>query len=65
MTDKVINDKSQSPYEIRTNLLYLAREILISRNDRKCDPSSAPTTEEIISEAEKLNRFVSGMPKKK
>lgn len=53
-----------NPFEIRLHLLELATKILISdRESRKLQPGefdiAGPTTEEIITEAEKLNSFVS------
>lgn len=62
---------SQSPYEIRCNLLHMAKEILNKKTDITNDAISlnnrnseilfvaSPTTEEILIEAEKLNSFVS------
>lgn len=63
---------NKTPYEIRTELLRLAYEICTmkanaetcrtqseSRLEITAYPTSAPTTEEIITEAEKLNAFVS------
>jgi hypothetical protein len=66
---------SKTPFELRYDLLLLAQSIL----DRKIDIinqqrqqnqklvvielAMAPTTEDIIQEAEKLNKFVSGDPK--
>lgn len=63
---------NKTPYEIRTELLRLAYEICMmksqaetcrtqseSRVEVTAYPTSAPTTEEIITEAEKLNAFVS------
>ena len=66
---------SKTPFELRYDLLLLAQSIL----DRKIDIinqqrqqnqklvvielAMAPTTEDIIEEAEKLNKFVSGDPK--
>ena len=70
---------SKTPYEIRLDLLRLARENLIEpylneRNSkeqefyakREVDPNTpypnmpkAPTTEDVIAEAKKLNEFVS------
>lgn len=62
---------SKTPYEIRLELLQLARTILDAKH--KADAASDaqtknggetyiktyPTTEEVIAEAEKLNGFVS------
>jgi len=66
---------SKTPFELRYDLLLLAQSIL----DRKIDIINqqrqqnqkfdvielaiAPATEDIIQEAEKLNKFVSGDPK--
>ena len=55
---------SKTPYEIRLELLQLAQTILQNQHDSKCAQSSlstktAPTTAEIIEEADKLNAFVS------
>jgi len=66
---------SKTPFELRYDLLLLAQSIL----DRKIDIINqqrqqnqklvvielemAPATEDIIKEAEKLNKFVSGDPK--
>jgi hypothetical protein len=53
---------SKTPYEIRLELLQLAQIIL--QNKYEADPrtntaKSAPTTAEIVAEAETLNAFVS------
>lgn len=66
---------SKTPFELRYDLLLLAQSIL----DRKIDIinqqrqqnqklvvielAMAPATEDIIQEAEKLNKFISGDPK--
>lgn len=54
---------NRNPYEIRLELLQLAQQICLSthaaRSEVVSGSSSAPTTEEIIIEAEKLNTFVS------
>lgn len=53
---------TKSPYEIRLELLQLAQVILSEQHKAKAsgDPTdSAPTTEAIVKEAEKLNAFVS------
>jgi hypothetical protein len=54
----------KTPYEIRLELLQLAQVILNEKhkaagvtNGNNIDTS--PTTEEIIAEAEKMNRFIS------
>ena len=49
-------EMSKTPFEIRSDLINQARQILQARAN---DPSEMPTTEEIIAEAEKLNEFVS------
>ncbi len=56
---------SKTPYEIRLELLQLSQKILDAKHKADCAPvapSTAPTTEEIILEAEKLNGFVSNTP---
>jgi len=53
---------SKTPYEIRLELLQLAQVILDAQHKVKSGtqpPDSAPTSEEVIAEAEKLNVFVS------
>jgi len=53
---------SKTPYEIRLELLQLAQTVLDAQHKAKNGvqpPNTAPTTEEIIAEAEKLNSFVS------
>jgi len=45
-----------SPFEIRLEILKLARDILSARSTI---PEEMPGTEEIIIQAEKLNQFVS------
>ena len=52
----------KTPYEIRLELLELARTILQSEHDAKAVLTAgrtAPTTEQIIEHAEKMNVFVS------
>jgi len=52
----------KTPYEIRLDLLGLARDVLQSQHDAKAvltAGKTAPTTEEIIAEAEKMNNFIS------
>lgn len=59
----------KTPYEIRLDLLYLARDILNAKHHARAaeDASNqdnllvrtAPTSEEVIAEADKLNAFVS------
>ena len=46
------------PYQMRMELLHLAFNILNDHKSTGRGPSS-PTTEQIITEAEKLNKFVS------
>ena len=54
---------SKTPYEIRLELLQLAQNILNQKHLTGVPGankfSNAPTSEEIIAEAEKLNGFVS------
>jgi hypothetical protein len=53
---------SKTPYEIRLELLQLAQTILDAQHKSRAGEraaSTAPTAEEVISEAEKLNAFVS------
>jgi hypothetical protein len=45
-----------SPFEIRLELLKLAREILQAQAAK---PEQMPSSEQVIGEAEKLNVFVS------
>lgn len=47
---------AKTPYEIRTDLIREAREILQAR---AADATEMPSTEQVIAEAEKLNNFVS------
>jgi len=54
----------KTPYEIRLELLQLAQTILHQHHIAKGvingnNVTTAPTTEEIIVEAEKLNAFIS------
>ena len=54
----------KTPYEIRLDLLELARIILQSQHDVKTSANgnnrvSSPTTEDVIAEAEKMNVFIS------
>ena len=57
--------QGKSPFELRADLLVLAFKILLSHhraiasgtNDGQ--PRSAPTSEEVIKEAGKLNEFIS------
>ena len=62
-----------SPYEIRLNLLQLAFDILTKKHEASANeslslgkygletnsPTTSPTTEEVIAEAEKMNKFIS------
>jgi hypothetical protein len=63
---------SKSPYELRTELLNMAITILhaqhsadhskkmqaLGKDAADCGPPTAPTTEQIIEEAQKLNDFI-------
>lgn len=52
----------KTPYEIRLDLLGLAQSILQNQHEAKAvltAGKTAPTTEEIIEEAEKMNNFIS------
>jgi hypothetical protein len=60
----------KTPYEIRLDLLQLAFDLLVKKHEAeaakghhavgdKLAPVSAPTAEEVIAEAEKMNQFVS------
>ena len=54
----------KTPYEIRLELLQLAQVILNEKHKAAGvangnNQSTSPTTEEIISEAEKMNGFIS------
>jgi hypothetical protein len=58
----------KTPYEIRLDLLELAFGILKGQKEAECAEEAtspdakitkAPTTEEVLAEAEKLNSFVS------
>ncbi len=57
---------SKTPYEIRLELLQLAFEMLVKKHEAAAVEThigvrvlTAPTTEEIIAEADKMNNFVS------
>ncbi len=53
---------SKTPYEIRLDLLQLAFEVLSLQHAAKAAPgplNTAPTTEEVIAEADKMNVFIS------
>lgn len=67
------SNTNKSPYEIRLDILNLAQRICSDRsqaesgklaqaNNRSGVITLAPTTEEIIAEAEKLNNFISKSP---
>ncbi len=45
-----------TPYEIRLELLKLAKDILQARCSK---PEDMPSSEDIVREAERLNQFVS------
>ena len=49
----------KTPYEIRLELIQEARLILQAKSKKR-----VPTAEEVIEEAEKLNKFVSKRPYK-
>lgn len=52
----------KNPFEIRLELLQLANDILQAQHQAKSasgGPKTAPTSTEIIAEADKLNMFVS------
>jgi len=61
----------KTPYEIRLDLLNLAQSVLVMQHQAKAEADArtkhagdryvetAPTTEEIIAEAEKMNGFIS------
>lgn len=51
----------KTPYEIRLDLLQLAFDILVQQHTAGGGGKalSAPTTEEVIAEAEKMNGFIS------
>lgn len=61
---------SKSPYELRTELLSMAMQILLEEKRAQASklaqetgttlsqPIEAPTTEEVIAEARKLNNFI-------
>jgi hypothetical protein len=57
--------QGKSPFELRADLLSLAFEILLSQHRARGistttgQPESAPTSEEVIEEARKLNDFIS------
>lgn len=52
----------KTPYEIRLDLLQLAFDVLVQKHMAESGGTkllSAPTTEEVIAEAEKMNGFIS------
>ena len=57
--------QGKSPFELRADLLGLAFEILLSQHRAKGidtttgQPETAPSSEEVIEEARKLNEFIS------
>lgn len=57
--------QGKSPFELRAELLALAFEILLSQhrakgiNNTHGLPETAPSSEEVIDEARKLNEFIS------
>jgi len=58
---------ARTPYEIRLDILCLARDILADKAqaEREADQSKKPkarvvTTEDVLAEAEKLSHFVNG-----
>ena len=57
--------QGKSPFELRADLLGLAFEILLSQHRAKAigkatdQPETAPSSEEVIEEARKLNEFIS------
>ena len=57
--------QGKSPFELRADLLSLAFEILLAKcraagiDTTTGQPETAPTSEEVIEEARKLNDFIS------
>jgi hypothetical protein len=57
--------QGKSPFELRADLLALSFEILLSQHRAKSAnsthglPETAPTSDEVIEEARKLNEFIS------
>ena len=57
--------QGKSPFELRADLLKLAYDILLSQHAARAaeqgasDAATAPTSEEVIEEAAKLNEFIS------
>lgn len=59
-----MNKSGKTPYEIRLDLLQLAFEILVHKHQAAGvqngnNVTTAPTTEEVIAEADKMNAFIS------
>lgn len=66
-----MNKSGKTPYEIRLDLLQLAFDILTAKHAAAAGVeaangryggyiiTTAPTTEEVIAEAEKMNNFIS------
>jgi len=50
--------QGKSPFELRADLLKLAFEILLAEHHVR-EENTAPSSEEIIEEARKLNDFIS------
>jgi hypothetical protein len=55
---------SRTPYEVRLELLQLAFNVLLEQHKARSvsdgrNQETAPTTEEVIAEAEKMNGFIS------
>ena len=48
----------KSPYELRADLLRLAFEIELAKH-HAADGNTAPSSEDVITEAHKLNEFIS------
>jgi hypothetical protein len=65
--NNMIKKTNRSPYEIRADLLVLAKEILVEQAQANAERNAegaiikmtAPTTKQIIEEARALNQFVS------
>ena len=57
--------QGKSPFELRADLLKLAYDMLLSQHaakaaaDGKDSITTAPSSEEVIAEARKLNEFIS------
>ncbi len=57
--------QGKSPFELRADLLKLAYDMLLSQHAAKAaslgdtNVTTAPTSEEVIAEARKLNEFIS------